>query len=54
MVKKLRQQENRGDPHRRKRPPRDLWVFEPIDAVLLAVIAAIGLWLQWLMAALPG
>lgn len=54
MVKKLRQQENRNPHTRRRRPLRDIWVFEPIDAALLAVIAAVALWLQWLMAALPG
>ena len=54
MVKKLRQQENRTGPGRRKRSPKDLWVFEPIDAALLGVIAAMALWLQWLMSALPG
>ena len=29
-------------------------MFEPIDAALLAVIAAIALWLQWLMSDWPG
>lgn len=54
MVKKLRPQENRNDPNRRKRPRRDVWVFEPIDAALLTAIAAIALWLKWLMSTLPG
>lgn len=54
MVKKLHPQENRTDPNRRKRARRDIWVFEPIDAALLAVIAAVALWLQWLMSTMAG
>ncbi len=53
MVKKLRFQEHRPDPRRRKRQPRERWVFEPLDAALLAVIVAVLLWLQWLLAQSP-
>ena len=49
MVKKIRYQENRKDPHRNR---RERWVFEPMDAVLLAIVVAVVIWLQWLMAAL--
>jgi hypothetical protein len=52
MVKKLRYQENRKDNRRKGREPRERWVFEPIDAALLAVIIAVVFWLQWLLAEL--
>ena len=52
MVKKLHQQENRTPSDRRKRPPRAIWVFEPIDAALLAAAAGFALWLQWWMSTL--
>ena len=48
MVKKLRYQENRKNSRRNgSEPPRLRWVFEPIDAVLLAVIISGVFWLQW-------
>lgn len=50
MVKKLRYQENRKNSRRNgSEPPRLRWVFEPIDAVLLAVIISVVFWLQWLL-----
>jgi hypothetical protein len=52
MVKKLRFQENRKPSRRNRRPPRDGWVFEPLDVVLLAIIVALVFWLQWLAGAL--
>lgn len=53
MVKKLRFQENRSTGRRRRGGPRLHWVFEPADAVLVAVAVAALLWLQWLAPSLP-
>lgn len=54
MVKRLRLQENRGDPRRKSREPRGRWVLQPLDVVLVAAIVAIVFWLQWLSATLNG
>ena len=53
MVKRLRFQEDRNASRRRKRPPGERWVFEPLDAVIAAFTGALVLWLQWLLASLP-
>jgi hypothetical protein len=51
MVKRLRFQENRNDP-RKRREPRERWVFEPLDVALIAAIVALAFWLQWLLESL--
>jgi len=53
MVKKLRFEENRSTGRHRRREPRLHWVFEPADAVLVALAVAALLWLQWLSPSLP-
>ena len=51
MVKKIRYQEDRNNQKRGQKPP-DRWIFEPLDWALVAAIALIVLWLQWLMGVL--
>jgi len=53
MAKKIRYRESRHDRSRRPLQPHERWVFEPIDAVLVAIIVAIVFWLQWLLSVLP-
>lgn len=53
MVKKIRFQESRSTAKRRRSDPRERWVLEPQDAVLIAVAMAALVWLQLMAPSLP-
>lgn len=53
MARKLRFQHIRSDRSRRKPEMKEKWVLEPIDGALVAIIAALIIWLHWLLAAMP-
>lgn len=54
MIKKLRVQEQRTDKRRRAGEPQGKWVLEAIDVALVAAIAAILIWLQWMLQGAAG
>jgi hypothetical protein len=54
MAKRLQFLEKRSDPNKRQPPPRHHVIFEPVDAALLAVIALLMVWINWLLGILPG
>lgn len=54
MVKRLHVQEHRTGKRRRAGEPQGRWVLEAIDVALVAVIAAVLIWLQWLLQGAAG
>lgn len=54
MAKKLRFQESRTDKRRRMPDLPGKWVFEAIDVLLITVLGAVMIWLQWLLQSVPG
>ena len=53
MVKKLRFQESRTEKCPRMANLLGKWVFEAIDVLVVTILAAAMIWLQWLLQSVP-